>query len=245
VISLRRALHERPGTSEAGETDAAAEPREEIQLEIILQLGFYALLAEKLKQLLRIGSLTDRVESVTHLVGVRRPLRRADRLLSIHDDVNLVVHAVADTLHVPEGAGPLGEILQADNGSLLLPHSAFVLILQDLSAILFARGIVVHLDRLRKAKVSEELRLHDGEVSHCAVALKFEHREDLLVPPGNRGLLVTVRGTYTEDALPLRVLQKLVFQPHLSRLGERPHTTVVLELGNRVGVLTGSENREA
>ena len=118
-------------------------------------------------------------------------------------------------------------------------------VLQDLSAILLTCGIVVHLDRLREAEMRQQLRLHGGELHHRAVALKLEHREDLLVAPGNGCLLIAVGGAYTKDTLPLGVLQKLVFQPHLSRLRERPHAAVVFKLRNGVGVLAGSEDREA
>jgi hypothetical protein len=48
-MCLLGALHECPGTGETGETDAATESREEIQLKVIFQLGFYALLPEELK----------------------------------------------------------------------------------------------------------------------------------------------------------------------------------------------------
>ena len=244
-ISLLGALHQRPGTGEAGQTDAATEPREEIQREILFKFRLNTLLSKELKEFRGIGALADRVETVTHFLGVRGPLRRADRLLSVHNDVNLVVHAVADTLHVPEGTRPFWEILQADNGSLFLPHATLVLILQDLSAILFARSIVVHLDRLRETEVGEKIRLHGGELHHCAVALKLEHWEDLLVASSDGGLLVAVGGAYTKDTIPLGVLEQLVLEPHLPCLRKRPHTAVVFKLGNGVGVLAGSEDREA
>lgn len=182
---------------------------------------------------------------MTHFLWVRGPLRRADRLLTVHNHINLVVLTIADTLHIPERAGPLGEILQADDGSLFLPHPVLVLILQDLSVILFARGIVVHLDRLREAKVRKKIRFHGGEFCHRAVALKFEHREDLLVTSSDGGLLITVRGAYTEDTFPFGVLEKFILKPHLPRLGERPLTAIVFKHGDGVGVLTGSEYREA
>ena len=58
-------------------------------------------------------------------------------------------------------------------------------------------------------------------------------------------LLIPIRGADTEDARPVGILQQLIFQPHLTRLGEGPCFAVVLEGGDRVRVLTRRQDGES
>ena len=90
-----------------------------------------------------------------------------------------------------------------------------------------------------------KLLLQLCQLRHPTTALKLEHWKDLLVAAGNRLLLVPVRGADAKHTPPVRVPKKLILQPHLAGLGQRPHQAAVRKSRHGMRILARCQNRQA